>query len=162
MRILTTFLTIALLCVLACTGHSPPLPEQLGPQALESLQDGEQARTAVAALHPSDLGSERDYIGRYSGGAILYVSVFSDPEAARRDLLKMAMGLAEGAAGFSPVEFDESRGAPVFRTSGHGAHHLFYRTGRLVIWLQHPGSDPAVESDLLGFTFPALAGDNGA
>jgi hypothetical protein len=149
--------TAAVLClaVLASCAAPESVPDRLGPQALVAVDTGAAACTPIQSLHPESLNPVECVVADY-GDARLYLAAYADPDDARRDLLRMAMRLAEGVGGFTPVAFDEGGGGSVFRTTGHGADHLFFRRGRVVAWLQQPTPDPAVERDLLTFGFPAF------
>jgi hypothetical protein len=149
------------LVVLAACSAPSTIPDTLGSHALDRLTTGDEACAAVQALHPNALAPLECIVATYAD-ATLYVAAYPDADGARQDLLRMAMRLADGVAGFTPVTFDEGPAGSVFRTTGHGADHLFFRRGRAVVWLEQPTPDAGAERDLVDYGFPAFTGDSGA
>jgi hypothetical protein len=143
---------VAALCIVSCGQRDHGLPLVLGGLPLTRVVDGDEARKAVDALHGVPVPAVSHAIATYGDvgdATTLYVSRFPDPEAARRDLMRMAMKLANGNAVFTPVEVGEMGSAARFRTLGLGLEHLFFRRGSLVLWLQSPPDHAAsVQADL--------------
>ncbi len=149
-RFLTVF--AAALLVVSCGQRDNGLPLVLGGLPLTRVVDGDEARKAVEALHGVPLPAVSHAIATYGDvgdATTLYVTRYPDPEAARRDLMRMAMKLAKGNAVFTPVEVGEMGSTARFRTSGLGLEHLFFRHDSLLLWLQSPAIHAAsVQADL--------------
>ena len=149
-RFLTVF--AAALLVVSCGQRDHGLPLALGGLPLARIVDGNEAKEAVEALHGKPLPAVFHLIATYGDvgeATTLYVSRYTSSEAARSDLMRMAMKLAKGNAVFTPVQIGEMGSAARFRTSGLGLEHLFFRHDSLLLWLQSPPSHTAsVQADL--------------
>ncbi len=132
---------LALLVVAACGTPDHGLPRALAGLGLARVASGEEARNEVESMHRIALDEAQHLIATYgdAGAAVtLYASRYPDADAARADLMKMAMRLAEGGPVFDPLEIADMGGSPRFRTRGLGLEHLFFRRGSLLLWLQAP------------------------
>jgi len=140
----------------ACAGDraGSPLPEELHGLELIEQQSGEEAARALARLHEQDVAPTASFIGRYGTeeiGATIYVSRFASPEEAQSQLVSMADGIGEGAAGYGHHRTLEVDGREVHSVFGRGEVHFFYVDGSDLTWLgAHPMFANLALADLLG------------
>jgi hypothetical protein len=143
----------------ACSDRSGNLPGSLGGMELGLVAGGQEARAVLERMHGVPLPGAEHLIAGYGGpadGATLYLSTYPDEERASADLRRMAARLAAGTPVFSPLEAERMGPGVRFRTEGLGFRHLFYRQGRVLLWLQAPPDHAgAAEADLQAFDFAA-------
>ena len=146
------------LALAACGDPPGDVPERLAGQPLREALRGDEAHQVVGALHGRGFPGLEHVVASYGPEGspnTLYVTVYPDEDAARRDLLQMSLRMAPGVPPFAPLETDGMGGHPLFRTEGLGARHTFFRHGTRLVWLQwEPESAAAAEADLLEFTWP--------
>jgi len=142
---------------MGCTGTNELLPQKLGELKLTNVIRGEKATKIVQKMHGKVLGASEYIIGYYGGdqsGNILYLSLFENEEAARKDLMSMSLKMAAGTPVFSPLTFEETEAGLQMKTEGMGFTHYFYRRNRTVIWWQvAPDYAESTYRDLLNFDF---------
>jgi hypothetical protein len=139
----------------ACAGDraGSPLPDELHGLELIEQQSGEEATNAIAQLHEQDVAPTESYIGRYGTeeiGATIYVSRFASADEAQSQLVSMAEGIGEGAAGYGHHRTLEVDGREVHVVFGRGEVHFFYVDGNDLTWLgAHPMFASLALADLL-------------
>jgi hypothetical protein len=153
---------LALTSACATDRADSPLPEQLHGMDLIEQQSGEEAAGALARLHDQDVAPTASYIGRYGTeeiGATVYVSRFASPEEAASQLVAMANGIGEGAAGYGHHRTLDVEGREVHSVFGRGEVHFFYADGNDLFWMgAHPMFATAALADLLGVSSDAIPG----
>ncbi|MFQ6606878.1 MAG: hypothetical protein ACE5DP_04440 [Fidelibacterota bacterium] len=144
----------------SCTGKDGLLPQQLGDLNLTKVIQGEKAIKIIETMHRKTLGTTEYTIGYYGGensGNILYLSLFENADAARKDLMDMSLKMAAGTPVFAPLTFEETKDGIRIRTEGMGFVHYFYRSNRALIWWQvEPDRAESTYRDLLNFDFEKL------
>ncbi len=143
--------------VIGCAGNNDILPRKLGELNLTKVIRGEKATKIMREMHGKELGATEYIIGYYDGdqsGNILYISLFENENAARKDLMDMSIKLAAGTPVFTPLTFKETDGGIYLRTEGMGFVHYFFRSNRTLIWWQvTPEHADSTYRDLLNFDF---------
>lgn len=140
----------------ACAGDRPesPLPETLHGLELIEQQTGDEAAAVLTRLHDQDVAPTESFIGRYGTeeiGATIYVSRFASSQEATDQLVAMADGIGEGAAGYGHHRTFEVFGREVHSVFGRGEVHFFYADGNDLTWLgAHPMFATLALADLLG------------
>jgi len=146
-----------LLTLIGCAENNEILPKRLGQLNLTSVVRGEKATQIIQRMHGKVLGATEYVIGYYGGdqsGNILYLSLFENEEAARKDLMDMSMKMAAGTPVFAPLTFEETDDGIKMKTKGMGFDHYFYRSNRVIVWWQvAPDYAEAAYRDLLNFNF---------
>jgi len=150
--LLPVFITL-----IGCAENKDVLPKKLGELNLTKVIQGKKATAIINKMHGKVLGASEYIIGYYGGdqsGNILYLSLFENEDAARKDLMDMSIKMAGGTPVFTPLTFEETDGGIHLRTEGMGFVHYFYRNNRVVIWWQvTPDQAEATYRDLLNFDF---------
>jgi hypothetical protein len=134
------------------------LPEKLGDVHLVRVVKGDEAAKIVHKLHGKDLGAKDYLIGHYGARDsrnTLYLSVYGDQDAAKADLMTMAMKMQKGSKVFKPLTTLGKMGTQdsiSFRTEGMGLAHYFHRVGNRLLWWQAaPDKAESTYNDLLTF-----------
>jgi len=140
-----------------CTSNRDVLPKKLGELNLTTVIQGKKATTIIRKMHGKVLGASEYIVGYYGGdqsGNILYLSLFENEDAARKDLMTMSMKMAAGTPVFTPLTFEETDDGIRIKTEGMGFVHYFYRLNRAIIWWQvEPDHAEPTYRDLLNFDF---------
>ena len=143
-----------------CGNKKSNLPEKLGALRLSKVIRGNEATNVVNKMHGKMLEAKKYLIGYYGNGDsknILYASVYENAEAAKADLMKMAMKMAGGTKVFSPLIYDKMGDKVRFKTEGMGLVHYFYRVDHLLLWWQVvPDKAESTYNELLNFPFTSL------
>jgi hypothetical protein len=118
------------------------LPDSIAGLGLVDYVEGEEATASMSHLHIRGIDLVDGYVGRYEGGAIIWVGLTEDEEQAGEMLLAMTDRIAEGGSPFSEPQDLELDGETVYMVVGEGQeHHFYYQTGRAVVWVQLPSSN---------------------
>jgi hypothetical protein len=151
-------LIVLLLSALSCgcsRGVHDVLPPRLDGAILSRSLEGEEARAIVNRMHGKGVAPVRSLIGFYGddagSAAVLYVSVYSEPEEASGAVTKMRDGILRGGGVFGEyTEFDVA-GRRVSGCTGMGAQHYFFAAGKGVYWVAAPrGRAFSLAQDLVG------------
>lgn len=132
MRASLVFLSLALSFTGACA--PPEVPGKLAGLPRTKLIGGARAVNLMTAIHGGRFRPPRAVVAEYgSGKLLLYVAFFNSPEEAWQAVEKMLKTLGKDHD-FSPPRALEPE---VMRwlTVSSGAHHLFWRSARQVLWL---------------------------
>ena len=137
------------------------LPKKLGDLNLTRVIHGNEAARVVNKLHGKNLGATDYLIGYYgadNSNNILYLSVYENKEAAKMDLMNMAMKMRTGSKVFKPLTTIGKMGDNIsFKTEGMGLAHYFYRDeNRLLWWQVEPDKAEITYNELLSFDFSSV------
>ncbi len=118
------------------------LPAQLGDLPLAEARTGAAAEAEIQRLHGRALPLTSAAFGRYgsAGEAILWVGGTASEEeaAALQEAMRRALETADSP--FTPLEPLVIGGVTVFPLSGMGQEHMYFQSGRLVLWLSADSS----------------------
>ena len=113
------------------------VPDRLASLDLAAEQTGPTAAAEIARLHGEAFSLASAVVARYgpNGEATLWVAAAaSEGEAA--DLIDaMRRALARGDSPFTPLEPMQIGGVTLYPLRGMGQEHLYFQSGRLVVWL---------------------------
>ena len=134
------------------------LPGKLADMHLERVIQGDEAAQVIHKMHGKNLGASDNLIGHYGSKAdknTLYLSGYDNKEAAKTDLMNMAMKMQGGTKVFEPLTVIGKMGdSVVFRTEGMGLTHYFYRVeNRLIWWQVEPGKAESTYDELVAYDF---------
>jgi hypothetical protein len=135
---LVFFITGLFSCSEKITPAVPQLPATLGRLELKDTVAGVPAKKFLYRMHGKLTGSQNCIIGYYSLDKknALYISAFTDGERAASALEKMLAKIEHSTAGFGPATVEKRKDRILYRTSGMGLTHCFYRQGNLILWWQ--------------------------
>ena len=164
-KIVFAFILAIVISLSGCSNKSinneAGLPEKLGDLNLARVIQGDEAARVVYKMHGKSLGATDYLIGTYGADDsknILYLSVYENKEAAKADLMNMAMKMLKGSKVFKPLTTIGKMGDNIsFRTEGMGLAHYFYRVENKLLWWQvKPDKAELTYNELLAFDFGSL------
>lgn len=150
-------ITAAIVVALLANTSNPPsgqsaspglrVPGALAGTQLVTAVRGPAAMAEVNRLHGIRIDAVDAAVARYGGGMMLWISASPSALGASSLLWRMNRRLASGTRVFTAPRPRELRGRTVFSTDGLGQRHLYYQSGRYVLWLAAPqdASDRAIE-----------------
>jgi len=136
------------------TGHSTAgdlrPPALLAGVPLTVSMQGPAALQEVARLHRRRIDAADAVVAHYGQDMVLWVTTSRRALGATALLWRMNRRMATGTDVFAAPQAREIHGRTVFSTTGLGARHIYYQSGRNVLWLQAPEAlaEPAL-ADLL-------------
>ena len=120
-----------------------PIPQQVLEYRMVESKEGDEAVLEIKRMHPKAFEIASGYTATYSRGdksAYLWISVSTSDEDAGTLLDWMNIEIQDSNT-FSNWRRVIIGGATVYRVSGMGMEHLYYREGRQVIWIAAPTDD---------------------
>jgi len=129
------------------------VPAALAGSPLVASVRGAAALREVSRLHGRAIDATDAVVARYAGGITVWVSASSSPLRAATLLWRMNRRMANGTAAFAAPRPQEIRGRTVFTTAGMGQQHVYYQSGRYVLWLAAPAgaAEGAIEALLAAY-----------
>jgi len=120
-----------------------PVPDHLGPLSLSEQQSGASAADEIARLHGKTFPLASAVVARYgpNAEATLWLAGTSNEVEAAALIEGMRVAIARGDSPFTPLEPRLADGDTVYPLLGMGQEHMYFRSGRLVVWL---AADPDV------------------
>ena len=122
------------------------VPDRLGTLALTARQTGAGAADEITRLHGKALPLASAVVARYgpNAEATLWVAGTSNEEEAAALVVAMRDAIGAADTPFTPLEPIQIDGVAVYPLRGLGQEHIYFRAGRLVLWLA--ANDDVAES----------------
>ena len=113
------------------------LPDRLGELALVEAQSGAAAAAEIQRLHGRAFPLASAAFARYgpSGEASLWIAGTASEDAAAELLEAMRLAIETADSPFTPLEPKRIAGVTVYPLRGMGQEHMYFQSGRLVLWL---------------------------
>jgi hypothetical protein len=159
---ISALILAGLITFISCStdNNSKYLPQKLGDLNLAKVVQNEKATVIINKMHGKRLDDCENFIAIYGSNDsknILYISVYESAEKAKKNLMSMAMKMANRSPVFSPLKHGKMGENVHFETDGMGLKHYFYRVDNVLIWWQvEPDIAVATYNDLLKFDFSVL------
>ena len=135
------FTIAASILIFGCSsGADINTPDKIGEKKRLRVVSGQQAAQVVNRMHGRSVATDANVIAEYGNGQnkdILYISRYSEPEAAQKAFEQMIVKMK--GAKKSPFYHLRPIGKyqkKVYLTLGMGAVHYIYRSDSLLLWFQ--------------------------
>lgn len=132
---------IASIVFIGCTSTTDlPTPEKIGAKERLRVISGQQAAQVVNRMHGQSVATDANFIAEYGKGAnkdILYISRYTEPEAARKacELMIEKMAAAKKSPFYHLMPIGKYQ-KKVYMTLGMGSVHYIYPSGQYLLWFQ--------------------------
>lgn len=148
--------------LLTTTGtlSSPPVvaelrvPQTLADFPLVGSVRGPEALREITKLHGRRIDATDAVVARYDSGITLWLSQSPTTLAASSLLWRMNRLMAGGTEVFSAPQPREVHGRTVFFTTGLGQRHVYYQSGRSVLWVTAPAQLVEAIAEQLLLVYP--------
>lgn len=121
-----------------CSKETNLFPENFFDLELTEKISGHDALEVVNRLHFDPVTSEKNEIAYYrgvKGNAVLYITHYSDSDAATQNYNKMTQKISPENSVFIQSSFVEVSRKIVYRTFGLGQTHYVFTSGNRLFWL---------------------------
>jgi hypothetical protein len=120
--------------------QAPELPATLADMQLKKTISGIEANKMIFGMHGKATGPNSNSLIGYYGAEepknALYLTAFQNKDWAQQALDKMVEKMANSSFGFSLPQSEKHGSDVIYRCSGMGLSHFFYRHENLLLWLQ--------------------------
>lgn len=122
----------------AVTPDALRVPQTLAGSPLVASVRGPAALREIARLHGKRIDAVDAVVARYDNAITLWVSQSPTALAASSLLWRMNRRMAGGTEAFSAPQPQEVHSRTIFSTTGLGQQHIYYQSGRSVLWVAAP------------------------
>ena len=119
------------------------IPGRLGELILVETQSGAAAAAEIQRLHGRAFPLASAAVARYgpAGEANLWIAGTASEDEAAALLEAMRLAIETADSPFTPLEPQVIAGVTVYPLRGMGQEHMYFQSGRLVLWL---AADPSI------------------
>jgi len=113
------------------------IPGRLGELILVETQSGDAAAAEIQRLHGRAFPLASAVVARYgpAGEANLWIAGTASDDEATALLEAMRLAIETADSPFTPLEPQVIAGVTVYPLRGMGQEHMYFQSGRLVLWL---------------------------
>lgn len=113
------------------------IPDRLGELTLVETQSGAAAAAEIQRLHGRTFLLASAALARYgpAGEANLWIAGTASEDEAAALLEAMRLAIETADSPFTPLEPQLIAGVTVYPLRGMGQEHMYFQSGRLVLWL---------------------------
>lgn len=141
-HIIKLFLFSGLVFVLffspGCSKEQDPLPKEFESLTLDKKLTGKEAKDFLLRMHQGIVGSDKNEIGFYSGGAggaTIYISYFDDKFIAQDEFNRMTDKISSGSTEFTNGGVFYIDGLKIFKCLGYSQSHFIFAFESRLFWL---------------------------